>query len=144
MTPRIEWAHQLSPGVQITGEYNYLLPSQGGGVVFSNVDAEGSFQQIPNPRPSRLLFGGIRDPRLRMIQAIPLDVSVEESTFVVSWPEVNEFGTGETMSAALSDFAGALIELYYRLSEPDVKLSGDLRNVKEILGHYIQRRDERS
>ena len=94
----------------------------------------------PNPRPSRVFFGGLQDPGLQVVRAIPLDVSVEESTVVACWSEIDEFGTGDTLSAALDDFAGATRELYHRLFAPDVTLGADLQRVKETVGQYIQPR----
>jgi hypothetical protein len=73
-------------------------------------------------------------------KAIPLDASVEESEVVLTWPEVDEFGHGETTSAALDDFGEALRELYAKLHAPEVQLGADLRRVKQVLDDYIEPR----
>jgi|SRR5208283_4061543 len=145
--PVINSAQQLEPGIataiveQEIREGELLSPQHGSQYPPSNIVAEFLRpDQLPNPRPSRVLFAALHDPRLRMVLAIPVDVSVEESTVVVCWPEINEFGTGETLSVALDDFAGGLRELYYRLFTKDVALGPDLSRVKEILGRYIQPR----
>jgi hypothetical protein len=93
-----------------------------------------------NPQPDVIKFAAIRDPRLRLVKAIPLDVSRDESHFVVSWSETDEFGTGDTLSGALDDFAGSLRELYHELFSADVHLGPDLEKVKQTLAEYIQPR----
>lgn len=143
--PVINSAQRLEPGIaEAKLERNPVLPSQQlGSSPFpaSNVFAEFIRPgQLPEPCPARVQFAGLRDPVLRMVRAIPLDVSKEESTVVVCWSEINEFGTGETLSLAIDDFAIGVRELYHRLFAPDVKLGGDLRKVRETLEHYIQPR----
>jgi hypothetical protein len=91
-------------------------------------------------RPDVVKFAAIRDPRFRVVKAIPLNVSVEESHFIVSWPETNEFGTGDTLSGALDDFAGGLRELYHELFLPNANLGPDLEHVKQTLAEHIQPR----
>jgi len=140
----INSAEVLEPGVlepEVTNPGS-VLPRQQVGVPFapSNVHAFVSPAELPNPRPSRLLFGAVRDPELRVARAIPLEVSVEESTVVVSWVEIDEFGSGANLSEALDDFSQAFLELYHRLHEGGVQLGPDLNNVKETLGKYVQRR----
>jgi hypothetical protein len=92
---------------------------------------------MPDPCPSHVLFAGLRDPRLRMLQAIPLDVAKEESHVIVSWSAVDEFGAGETLSAAMDDFAASLRELYYQLQVANGSLGPDLARVKTHLAQYI-------
>jgi hypothetical protein len=138
-------AQRLEPGIaEAKLERNPVLPSQqpdNPSVPPSNLPA--AFlppEQMPNPRPSRVQFAGLRDPRLRMLSAIPLDVSVEESNVVVCWSEINEFGTGETLSAAMDDFAVGLRDLYGQLFAPNASLGADLQRVKQTIERYIQLR----
>ena len=92
-------------------------------------------------RPDSILFGALADPTLRLRKAIPLEVSAtEESAVVVAWVEVDEFGCGETLGAALDDFGAALIELHHRLHDKAVQLGPDLENVKHVLDRYIEAR----
>lgn len=135
-------AYQSEPGIAtpvLTGPQ--VLPSERlqhgpppGGI--SVVFLSGAL----NSRPDVVQFAAIRDPRLRMIKAIPLNVSREESNFVVDWPETHEFGTGDTLSGALDDFAGSLRELYHELFSPDANLGPDLEKVKQTLAEYLQPR----
>jgi hypothetical protein len=92
------------------------------------------------PSSDVVQFAVVRDPRLRVVKAIPLNVSRDESHFVVNWPETHEFGTGDTLSGALDDFAGSLRELYHELFSADVQLGPDLEKVKQTLAEYIQPR----
>ncbi len=135
-------AFQSEPGIStpvLTGPQ--VLPSE----QFKYEAVPGSLSVIflsgaLNPRPDVVKFAAIRDPRLRVLKAIPLDVSVEESHFVVSWPETHEFGTGDTLSGALDDFAGSVRELYHELFAPNANLGPDLEKVKQTLAEYIQPR----
>ena len=135
-------AQQMEPGIQAPQEppKSQVLPRQVGLIPSSNVKAVFAAGTLPNPRPPRVLFAGLRDPKLRMVQAIPLDVSVEESTVLVSWSEINEFGTGKTLSSAIDDFSSGLRELYWHLLSPEITLGEDLQKVRSTVERYIQQR----
>jgi hypothetical protein len=140
--PKGATAYQFEPGIAtpvLTG--TQVLPSEQlqhgpppGGL--SVVFLSGAL----NPQLDVIKFAAIRDPRLRMVKAIPLNVSREESHFIVDWPETHEFGTGDTLSGALDDFAGSLRELYDELFSPNANLGPDLEKVKQTLVEYIQPR----
>ena len=145
LAPEIYSAQQTKAGVAIgegkglQKEGEVLGPQFGGLYPPSNVAYEIlPLEDRPTGRPSRISFAGLRDPRLRMVRAIPLDVTVEESTVVVSWAEIDEFGTGETLSAALDDFADSLRELHHQLFAVSVALGPDLQKVKATIENYIQ------
>jgi hypothetical protein len=144
ITPVINSAQRLEPGTAEAKLERYpVLSSEHGSSPFPLSNIVAKFlpsDQLSNPRPSRVHFAAVRDPNLRMVQAIPLDVSIEESTVIVCWSEINEFGTGGTLSLALDDFASAVRELYRRLFSPEVNLGPDLRKVRETLEQYIQPR----
>lgn len=136
--PKIELARKLTPGIQTVESRNPLLPpSDQGGLLVSNLKAEFlTPDKMPDPRPPRVLFAGLRDPRLRMVLPIPLDVTVEESNVVVCWKAVDEFGVGQTLSGALDDFSSALRELYHRLNSSD-ELGPDLAKTSTTLSRHI-------
>jgi hypothetical protein len=100
----------------------------------------GTSQTRPSARPDKLLFGALDDPEFRLRQAIPLDVCVEESSVVLTWTEVEEFGYGSTMGVALDDFAQTVRELHRRLLAEDTQLGPDLQKVKDVLATYIEPR----
>ena len=141
----IIFAQQLEPGIaEVKQERNPVLPSQQlGDSPFPPSNVQVWFvpaDKAPNPRPTCVQFAALRDPVLRMVRAIPLDVSVEESTVVVCWSEINEFGTGDTLGSAMDDFGNAVRELCHRLFAPDVNLGADLQRVRETLKLHIQPR----
>jgi hypothetical protein len=133
-------AYRLEPGIATSVFTPQMLPGeQQDGPPPGSVNV--FFLSGPlNPRPDVIQFAAIRDPRLRVVRAIPLNVSVEESHFVVNWPETHEFGTGDTLSGALDDFAGSLRELYHELFSPNANLGPDLERVRQTLAEYIQPR----
>jgi hypothetical protein len=96
--------------------------------------------QAPNPRPAKVLFGGLQDPDVQVVRPIPLDVCVEESAVVVSWAEIDEFGTGENLSCALDDLSHTLRELYHHLHAADTTPGAYLLRVKQVLEEYIEPR----
>lgn len=95
---------------------------------------------LPTARPKQVSLGTLKDPQYRLLKPIPLEVSVQESEVVVTWPEIDEFGHGETTGAALDDFGQTLRELHHQLYASEVHLGPDLQRVKQVLGEYIQPR----
>ncbi len=138
----VDSAGLLDPGVYSADvPPSHVLPTQQASKPGSNVEVRVvPPDELPNPRPPRVLFAALGDPKLQVVRAVPLDVNVEEGTVVVSWADVEEFGTGDTMSAAIDDFAHALRELYHGLHAKDARLGDDLLRVKRVLGEYIEPR----
>jgi hypothetical protein len=144
-------AQKLEPGIyshpeQRSGggalpqqEDNQVLPLPLPSNVYLPAEVQ-ALESMPNPCPPQVLFAGLRDPRLRMLQAIPLDVTKEESHVVVSWSAVEEFGAGESLGAALDDFGASIRELYFQLQARHGSLGPDLAKVKAHLGQYIAKR----
>jgi len=139
----INYGQVLESGVaESRRNTNPVLPSQEEAEVpalHSNVSISVELidsDHMPSARPEHLLLGALGDPRLKVLNPIPLCVSVEDSHVVVSWPATEEFGTGATMSAALDDFAASVRELVHRLNET-TDLGPDLANVKQHLSEYI-------
>ena len=145
--PMIE-AEMLSPGFseekaesralpkqEVPASQQHFLPAQ----LVLAVRTE-AWQSAPTARPQNLLFGALKDPDVRLRKPIPLELSTEDEGVVLTWAEVEEFGYGVTMGAALDDFGHTLRELYRRLHEPEIKLSSDLEKVKETLASYIEPR----
>ncbi|MGB7471488.1 MAG: hypothetical protein WBW58_19120, partial [Candidatus Acidiferrum sp.] len=86
--------------------------------------------------PPNVLFGALRHPALRLRKAIPLRTEWSTHGVSVIWDEVEEFGFGETFSAAIDDFAHIVAELYIDLLERE-NLSSDLVAVRDQLSHYL-------
>jgi hypothetical protein len=139
--PQGATAYQFEPGIATSVLKTEVLPpeqlQQGpypGGLTVTFLSG------ALHPGPDVVQFAAIRDPRLRIVKAIPLNVSREESHFIVDWPETHEFGTGPTLSGALDDFAGSLRELYHELFSPNANLGPDLERVRQTLAEHIQPR----
>lgn len=58
---------------------------------------------------------------------------------IVNWAAIEEFGTGDTLSAAIYDFAYALQALHRYLNRTE-ELGPDLTNIKRVLSEYIEAR----
>jgi len=133
-------AELSSPGLTKEPE-SKKLPAQQVSRVISPFRVPATIKLIgKSARPRHVLFGALKDPKLRLRQPIPLDVSVEQSEVIVTWVEADEFGCGATTGTALDDFGHTVRELYERLHAKDAQLGTDLQRVKQILGNYIEPR----
>jgi len=93
-------------------------------------------------RPTSILFGALRDPHLRLRKPIPLKIEEKEGLVSAIFEDIQEFGCGETMSEAISDFSSTVAELYISLSQENAPLSDDLLRVKNILSDYLELRPQ--
>jgi hypothetical protein len=117
-------------------------PDAAGAIEQKSVTVNVTLGPTFSARPQQsVLFGALADPHLRLRKAIPLEVSSEDSAVVLTWAEIDEFGCGESLGAALDNFGSALLELHHRLHEP-VQLGPDLENVKRVLDEYIESRTQ--
>jgi hypothetical protein len=99
-------------------------------------DETSILREWRSARPDHLLLGTVGDDRLRVLKPIPLDVSVEDVHVVVSWTEVDEFGSGDTLSQAIDDFSASLLQLRDHLLQA-VSLGPDLQRVQSIVNEYV-------
>lgn len=91
-------------------------------------------------RPTRVLLGTLSDLGFRAVKPIPVKLETQDGSVVACWPEVDEFGIGESMSSACAELGHTLAELYRSLETEESKLGPDLRRVWTILKEYISRR----
>jgi hypothetical protein len=97
--------------------------------------------EIPSARPEKeTLFAGNLGPDLRLLQPIPLNVSVEEGLVVLTWAETNDFAYGQNTGEAFEHFGQSIQELYNHLHENGVVLGADLQRVRGVLDRYITTR----
>lgn len=89
---------------------------------------------------TKLLFGAINDPRLRLKQPFPLTISRREGSVVVSSDDLEEFGYGPTLSDALEDFGKTICELYHSLEAEERRLSNHLKQTLATLRRYLEPR----
>lgn len=121
------------PAVQIVRNFFALAPH-----------VENSVTLVkPKPsaaRPAQVLLGTLNDYGFRVTQAIPVNLETREDSIVASWLEIEEFGTGSSMSSAFLDLGHTLAELYRSLEADQAKLGPDLSRVWNVLKEYLVRR----
>lgn len=127
-----------------TGETRIVPPGKVyvyvGGQVFEVEAILRERASSPTERPQRVLFGAIRDPKVRIKNPIPVDISVEDGSVVAFSPLLREFGYGPSLSEALDDFGKTVCELYHSLESQESRLSEDLTNTLSNLRTYIEPR----
>ncbi len=94
----------------------------------------------PEPRPTHILLGTINHCQFRVIKAIPVHLEAREDTVIASWKQVEEFGTGKSISLACDDLGHTIGELYESLEADEARLGPDLKKVWELLREHIARR----
>jgi hypothetical protein len=97
----------------------------------------GSF---PSALPEKVQFAALRHPLLALRAPIPLRVERTGAGISVVWDAGEEFGLGETFSAAVDDFSHTVAELYFRLNSHSETFGNDLIELREKLGTYIEQR----
>jgi hypothetical protein len=91
-----------------------------------------------SPVPARVQFGIIRDPRLRVIHAIPVDIRREGETYVASWEEAEEFGYGANRTEAVDDFGRTIAQLFVTLHREQDTLGPQLADSLSLLQRHLQ------
>jgi hypothetical protein len=89
---------------------------------------------------NQILFGLIRDPRVRLVAPIPVEITRQGDTVVASWAEAEEFGHGKDRSEALEDFGRTVSQLFISLSKNEKGLGPDLARVLSILRKHLKHR----
>jgi len=90
--------------------------------------------------PDRLLLGSLNHPRLRLIRSLPLIITREESYVIAHMPELEEFGYGLHLTAAIQDLRQSLVELYQGLEADQDRLGPDLTDLWQMLQQFIRAR----
>ncbi len=90
--------------------------------------------------PSAVQFGMITDPRIQVIQGIPVDIRKEGEIYVASWDEAEEFGYGATRSEALEDFGRTIVQLFLTLNREKDTLGNALLATLTLLSNHLQLR----
>ncbi len=91
--------------------------------------------------PTQFKIGRLRDGRLRITAPIEVIRRIEGGECVVEAPEINEFGFGTTLSAAIIDLQRAIAELYLTLEEEEHRLGSDLKSTWDMLRRKIRKAD---
>ncbi|HEY1296591.1 MAG TPA: hypothetical protein VGJ60_26230 [Chloroflexota bacterium] len=87
----------------------------------------------------RVVFSRLRRSDVRLHQPIALRIEREDEAFLVASDELDVYGLGDTLSAALEDFELTLQELFERLNEPDVQLGPGLLALRVAVNAYVGR-----
>ena len=90
--------------------------------------------------PDSMLLGALRHPRLHLKTPLRITLSTENEYIIAECVELNEFGYGLHLTAALADLQHTIAELYWTLKEDQGRLGGDLPAIWAILQAKIQER----
>jgi len=83
-------------------------------------------------------LASLSDHRYRLTEAIPIDVTREDDTFVVTWRGTDDFGFGSSVVDAIRDLQLTIIDLFATLIESkDDELSEHLRARRDELKRHI-------
>lgn len=85
-----------------------------------------------------ILVGALGDARLRVLSPLHVKFTLENEDFIAEAVEFDEFGFGDSRSAALRDLQRTIVELYFTLQSEQEALGPDLRNVWSRLQEKIQ------
>jgi len=64
-----------------------------------------------------IFIGDLRSNEYRLNMPIPVTIEYDEDTVIASFYDVEEYGVGEDLEEALSDFCAGLVEYYESLEE---------------------------
>src|SRR5262249_30873382 len=98
---------------------------------FSDID------QLPQA-DNKILLGLVRDPHIRVIQPIPVEIQHDGKTVIASWKEPDEYGYGRDRSEALEDFGRSVSQLFTTLSRDEQILGSEMQRVLDVLRRYLQ------
>lgn len=96
-------------------------------------------RKAASARPNLIRFGALNDPEYKLRDSIPLKVETEDNHVIVNWGEIDEYGVGESLSEAITDFARSLRSLYRSLHATEA-LGPDLLKVRSVMDLYIEAR----
>jgi hypothetical protein len=107
--------------------------------IVGNEPVAAQFKEISYSLPGRVLLGQTFSPRIRIVKAIPADISQEGRVIVACWAATNEFGSGSTLSEALEDLSRSIVELFLALID-EAALGPDLQKIRSRLSDHIELR----
>jgi len=80
-------------------------------------------EDCPTPAtPEHLLLGNLNHPRLRLRQPVHVILTRDDSLLIASIPEIEEFGYGPHVTAAIEDLRRTLVELFQTLKSEQSRL----------------------
>lgn len=87
--------------------------------------------------PAEILLGCLNHPSLRLRKPIPLKIEREEGHVVAAWLELDEFGYGAYLTAAVEDFRQTLVEVYLGLEGDQENLGPELQALWRSLQEWV-------
>lgn len=90
--------------------------------------------------PEQMVIGNLNHPRLRLRHPIAVMITREESLVIANLPEIEEFGYGPHVTAAVEDLRQTLIELYQTLKTEYARLGPDMVQLWNELQTLIEER----
>ena len=100
----------------------------------------GSTATLAAELPATVRLESLVDERLRVKEAIEVAVFAEGGQIVAEAADLDEFGFGDDLTAALADLQSALADLYFTLEAEQDHLGQGLRRVWAILQVKVERR----
>jgi|SRR5579863_1427843 len=91
----------------------------------------------PGSRPDRILLGTLSDFGFRVVKPIEVLLETREDAVIASWQEVEEFGTGLSVSSATTELGRTIAELYRTLQSDSGNLGPDLQRVWHLLQEFV-------
>ena len=98
-------------------------------------------QTATSALPAEFNLERLDDKRLSVVEPLAVRSTTEAGQVVLEVPEINEFGYGDTYSAALADLQAAIAELYFTLDADKERLGADLQAVYATLVRKLRRAD---
>ena len=83
-------------------------------------------------------LGTLFDGRFRVLKAIPVVIETHPDSVAAVWREIDEFGLGNSASAACVELGKSIAELYATLKREERNLGPDLERVWSILKQHVR------
>jgi hypothetical protein len=95
---------------------------------------------LPPATPERLIIGNLNHSHLRLRAPITVSITRDEALLIASIPELDEFGYGTHLTAAIEDLRQTLIELFQTLKSEQARLGPGMLKPWNPLQNLIEER----
>ncbi len=109
-------------------------------ISFPTTFATGTGQMVETATPPEIYLGALPGPELRLRTPLRLEVQREDDSVVVWSADLDEFGYGPHLTAAIEDFQQTIIELYHTLEGEQDRLGPGMVELWGVLQQTIERR----
>jgi hypothetical protein len=110
------------------------------GAQFPSIDESEAVTDVADlPKAdTKIQFAILREPAVKVIQPIPVELKHEGDSVVASWQETDEYGYGLDRSEALEDFGRTVSQLFVSLSRDESVLGNDMQRVLAVLRKHLR------